>query len=61
MYFNFHRLIPPQRRDMWRTIMKHVLPKEKVDLVKKSLLLHKLEKRQKPLLVKKKITKTFNN
>lgn len=53
---NLHRLMPPQRRDLWRTIiMKHVLPTEKVNLIKKSLLLHKLEKRQKPLMVKKKL------
>jgi len=48
----FHRLMPPQRRDMWRHIIKHVRPKEEVDLIKKSLLLHKLQKRQKPLMVR---------
>ncbi|KAL5238224.1 hypothetical protein ACI65C_005634 [Semiaphis heraclei] len=46
------KLMPPQRRDMWRHIIKHVRPKEEVDLIKKSLLLHKLQKRQKPLLSK---------
>lgn len=44
--------MPPQRRDMWRHIIKHVRPKEEVDLIKKSLLLHKLQKRQKPLMVR---------
>ncbi|XP_022163307.1 uncharacterized protein LOC111028850 [Myzus persicae] len=46
------KLMPPQRRDMWRHIIKHVRPKEEVDLINKSLLLHKLQKRQKPLLSK---------
>lgn len=46
------KLMPPQRRDMWRHIIKHVRPKEEVDLIKKSLLLHKLQKRQKPLMSK---------
>ncbi|CAH1732833.1 unnamed protein product [Aphis gossypii] len=46
------KLMPPQRRDMWRHIIKHVRSKEEVDLVKKSLLLHKLQKRQKPLMSK---------
>jgi hypothetical protein len=44
--------MPPQRRDMWRHIIKHVRSKEEVDLIKKSLLLHKLQKRQKPLMVR---------
>lgn len=51
-FLNFRRLVPPQRRDMWRNIIKHVQPKENVDLIKKSILLHKLQKRQKPLKVK---------
>ncbi|XP_026819663.1 uncharacterized protein LOC113558414 [Rhopalosiphum maidis] len=46
------KLMPPQRRDMWRHIIKHVRSKEEVDLIKKSLLLHKLQKRQKPLMSK---------
>jgi len=37
---------------MWRHIIKHVRSKEEVDLIKKSLLLHKLQKRQKPLMVR---------
>lgn len=51
MYFYFHRLMPPQRRDLWRNIMRHVLPEKEVDLIKKSILLHKLLKHQKPLMV----------
>lgn len=43
--------MPPQRRDMWRNIMKHVKPKEQVDLIKKAILLHKLQKHQTPLMV----------
>lgn len=43
--------MPPQRRDMWRHIIKHVLPEEKVELIKKAILLHKLQKLQQPLMV----------
>lgn len=43
--------MPPQRLDMWRNIIRHVLPKEEVDLIKKAILLHKIEKLQKPLMV----------
>lgn len=44
-------MIPPQRRDMWRTVMKHVLPETQVELIKKTILLHKLQTRNKPLMV----------
>ncbi|VVC44646.1 Hypothetical protein CINCED_3A024027 [Cinara cedri] len=55
------KLVPPQRRDMWRNIIKHVLPKEEVELIKKSILLHKLQKRQKPLMAKVECDDDYTN
>lgn len=43
--------MPPQRLDMWRNIIRYVMPSEEVDLIKKSILLHKIQKLQKPLVV----------
>ncbi|XP_050527573.1 repetitive organellar protein-like [Daktulosphaira vitifoliae] len=55
------KLIPPQRRDMWRNIIERVLPQEEVILIKKSILLHKLQKRQSPLIAKVETVNDLNN
>lgn len=39
-----HRLSPPEMRDIWRNIMNHVLPVEKIRYIKKVLLLQELKK-----------------
>ncbi|XP_050438570.1 uncharacterized protein LOC126844425 [Adelges cooleyi] len=55
------KMIPPQRRDMWRNITERVLPQEEVCLIKKSILLHKLQKRHTPLMAKVETIDDLNN